>query len=300
MDECRRGSDSMLNLFNKGKTNYPKFNSEDCRNRAGVAYTFFADVNKIVGKTMIENGLQADCILNNKQTKLQACFLKDGEGSDAAEISKRLHITEVQAKHFIKDCPPRTRLTTKEKKQVCSLRNKGLSDEAIAKDVLNVTHLLPQVKNVTGCPPPPPLTKAENDTVCDYRKTYRLPDDKIASLMKKPLYQIQAVICPTVPTTTAAPTTIPPLTDKEKAQVCEMRKKYGMPDNVIAGIINKPKAMVEAVTCPSPTPTASQPLSEATKKKVCEMEGYGMTRPAIAGILGKPVDQVKAVKCPRP
>ena len=241
IEDCRIGAASMEKLFDRGKKNYPTFNSTDCRDKAGVAYTFYADVKRIVGQKMINESLQADCVLNNKQTKRNACFLKDGEGLNATEIKDSLHITLAQAQFFLTNCPPRTRLTKKEIRQVCNLRNTGMLDEKIAK-ALGIPHLLQQVKNVTGCPTVPPLTVNETKLVCYYRNVKKYPDDIISFKLNRPVFLIKAVVCPT---TQAPPTTTPAYV----GTVCNLRK-YGMKDPAIAKALTLDISIVKAVTCP--------------------------------------------------
>ena len=293
--ECGKGAGSMREVFDSGLSNFPKFNSKECLDKFGVPYSSFADINRIVNETMRNRSLQTDCILNSKRLKESACFQKDGMGRTAAAIAANEKITVAQAEFLITDCPPRTRLTPKEVNQTCALRRQGLTDEYIAREVFHLPHLVDKVKNVTGCPtlPPttiPPLTQSEKDTICSYRG--KLTNAEIANLMKKPLYQVEAVVCPT----TAQPAS---LTAAEQAQVCTLRPF--MSNQAIADFIKKPVSLVSAVKCPTTAPpTTASPLTEAEKRDVCKFRGFGLSEKQIASLVKKPEATFKDVMCPRP
>ena len=192
----------MQKLFDKSKELFPQFNSESCKNDAGVAYTYFSDISGTVTKAMTDGGYQADCIRNNNQTKSTACFLKDGEGYTAVDISSKLGITVDQAAYFILDCPPRTELTNKEKTQVCDLKNQGLSSATIA-GVLQVPQLQEKIEaHMLTCPtlPPttsPPLGAEDIKKVCQL-KGFGMDPNAIADFIEQPLAQVQAAYdnCP--------------------------------------------------------------------------------------------------------
>lgn len=234
---CKLGAGSMKQLFQRARRNFPTFNSSDCTDKAGVGYTFFADVRKIVIKRMIRRGFRPDCIRNNKALREQACFLRDYEGLNITEITGRLKITVGQANYFLKNCPARI-LTRKETTQVCTLRNRGLSDKAIAKILKLPKDLLSLVQNVTGCPSPPPLTAQEITKVCQYRKLRVLTARDIAMAVGKPLWMVKAVICPTPK----------PLTQIQKKMICNLWRS-GFSYASISTLTGMPLERVKTARC---------------------------------------------------
>ena len=150
----------MSSLFNSAITLFKKFNSDSCKNDAGVPYTYFEDVNATVSKMMVNQSYQADCILNNNKTKRRICSLKNDFGYTEDEIVASENLKLEQVRYFIKDCPERIDLTNKEKTQICDLKLEGLSVKTIANVLKTPDSLFPKIEaHYNTCPTLPPTTQ---------------------------------------------------------------------------------------------------------------------------------------------
>ena len=184
----------MRSLYDQAVKAFKGFNSNTCSSQFGVPSSSFSDINKLVGDMMTKEKLQADCILNSRRTKASACLLRDAKRLSVSQIAAHLKITEAQASFFIATCPARTHLTENEKKQLCTLRKKGLSDKFITLQFFGNRHLLPAVKAYNSCPLE--LTVKEKQMICYLRKR-GVPDHIIVTFLqpRKPLALVTAVKC---------------------------------------------------------------------------------------------------------
>ena len=141
---------------------------------------------------MTKAKLKADCILNSKSRKKTACFLMDYQGLSAVDVSVEMNITIPQAIFFLRNCPPRP-LTSKEKKQICNLRESGLKVDFIAKTFLKFKspQMIAQVLVIyNGCP----LTQKEKEKVCRLRNFVKT-NSEIAEMLSLNSNIVAAVKC---------------------------------------------------------------------------------------------------------
>lgn len=144
-DECKKGTSSMQDLFNRGANKFGS-NNQYCIIKNGLPYTQFSDVQKLVVEDAGKQGFDTDCIMNNQGKKNEVCNYKD-DGYNAQQIvTKVAGLTIEQVEKILKTCPEAP-LTPNEITLICKLRNeKHKSDEFIA-GILDVK--LESVKKVT-------------------------------------------------------------------------------------------------------------------------------------------------------
>lgn len=131
-DECRKGTSSMQDLYNRGTQSFGS-NSQYCIVKNGLPYTHLKDVQALVMVEAKTQRFNPDCVMNSQATKRAVCVYKNDGYTPQQTASKMADLNIEQVKVIFKSCPKGT-LNQRKIGQICSLRKlPQMSESAISK-----------------------------------------------------------------------------------------------------------------------------------------------------------------------
>jgi len=142
-DECKKGTASMQDLYNTGVRSFGS-NNNYCIIKNGLQYTHFRDVEKLVVADSKQHRFDSECLLNNQAKKDQVCRYKN-DGYTVQQTASKVQGMDVRLVEMIYKTCPEMPISPLKKEQICSLRNRGLSDVFIS-NIVGVT--VSRLKNV--------------------------------------------------------------------------------------------------------------------------------------------------------
>jgi len=144
-NECKKGSASIQDLFNRGQNTFGS-NNQYCIIKNGLPYTQFSDVQKLVVEDAGSQGFDTDCVINSQSKKNQVCGYKNDEFNAQQIATKVTGLTVAQIEKILKNCPEAP-LSPKDIALICKLRNERKKTDEFIATALEIK--LERVKKVT-------------------------------------------------------------------------------------------------------------------------------------------------------
>ncbi|XP_048579471.1 uncharacterized protein LOC5516161 isoform X2 [Nematostella vectensis] len=139
VDLCKKGRASYDVLYDEAVSHFDSddpsnaHNPLNCETKIGFRYIDKEDLRKAWQEMAEKDGFQQNCVLNDPSKKASACALKN-EAYDTEFIMNELGLTKEEVEGLIKNCP-KPELSPRDRKVICKMKRRGLSNDIIAEDM---------------------------------------------------------------------------------------------------------------------------------------------------------------------